>query len=454
MWRYLVLNSLWFTILFLVHFFGTSRSQRFVFICTWIVAGFLLTLGSVDPFAWLAYLLFSIVTYVTAGQFNRWTLGRVIALDNELEIAGRRAASSKAALAIKTEENTVTGRHANEILHLCDKMKEMSQSMDRLEVFLVFGEALSADFQFDCVKFVHFGDQARTPASPEAVYQLFYSDFNSLFDRSLYLKDRARASGEIFQFDRMVIEAVLKKERPIYFTERGDAGSDETFRLLPVGSPFLAHPIIIDKKVTGVLIVLGVKTKDIPIFSILTEACSEEMKRVRLYEKVQALAVTDGLTGVAVRRHLSERFDEEIERSKRHGHKLSFLMVDIDHFKNFNDRYGHLVGDAVLREVAETIKKSIREVDLVGRYGGEEFGVFLTDTDESGAFFVAERIRRAISDRAYRAYNEELNVTVSIGCATVSKVFDSAARVIDAADAALYQAKRQGRNRVHLSQID
>jgi diguanylate cyclase (GGDEF)-like protein len=454
MWRYLVLNALWFTILFTVHFFGTPRSRRFVFFSMWVAAGFLLTMGSVDPFAWTAYLLFSLVTYATAAQFNRWAFGRVVALDEELGVAGRRAAVAAEALAKKTQENAVTGRHADEILHLCDKMKEMSQSMDRLEVFLVFSEALSADFRFDCVKFVHFSDQATTPGTPEAVYQLFYSDLNPLFDRSLYLKERKRASGEVFGFDRMVIEAVLKKEKPLYFTERGEARSDEAFRLLPVGSPFLAHPIVIDKKVTGVLLVLGVKTKDIPIFSILTEACAEEMKRVRLYEKVQALAVTDGLTGVAVRRHLSERFEEEVVRSKRHAHKLSFLMIDIDHFKSFNDRYGHLVGDAVLREVAETIKKNIREVDLVGRYGGEEFGVFLTETDESGAFFVAERIRRAISDRAYRAYDEELNVTVSIGCATMSGAFDSALKVVEAADAALYQAKRQGRNRVHLSQID
>jgi diguanylate cyclase (GGDEF)-like protein len=203
----------------------------------------------------------------------------------------------------------------------------------------------------------------------------------------------------------------------------------------------------------GVLIVLGVRKNDIPVFSILTEACAQEMKRVRLYEKVQALAVTDGLTGVSVRRHLTDRFEEEMARSKKLGLKLSFLMVDIDHFKSFNDRYGHLVGDAVLKEVAETIKTNIREVDLVGRYGGEEFGVFLSETDESGAFFVAERIRRAVAEKNFRAYGENLSVTVSIGCATVEKGRETAPVVIDAADAALYRAKRDGRNRVHLSNI-
>ncbi|HET7091888.1 MAG TPA: GGDEF domain-containing protein, partial [Thermomicrobiales bacterium] len=103
--------------------------------------------------------------------------------------------------------------------------------------------------------------------------------------------------------------------------------------------------------------------------------------------------------------------------------------------------------------VAETVKRSIREVDLVGRYGGEEFAVFLIETDESGAFFVAERIRRAVAERTYRAYDEDLRVTVSIGCATRTRPEETPASILDAADAALYEAKRLGKNRVHLSSM-
>jgi diguanylate cyclase (GGDEF)-like protein len=123
-------------------------------------------------------------------------------------------------------------------------------------------------------------------------------------------------------------------------------------------------------------------------------------------------------------------------------------MIDVDFFKHFNDDYGHLVGDVVLKEVAQTIKKNIREVDLVGRYGGEEFGVLLIETGESEAFLVAERIRRSVEGKKYKAYDENLKITVSIGCATYSASLFEASLLIDSADAALYQAKRMGRNRV------
>ena len=154
-----------------------------------------------------------------------------------------------------------------------------------------------------------------------------------------------------------------------------------------------------------------------------------------------------------MRRHLIERLEEEIDRSKRFGFKLSFLMIDVDHFKHFNDQYGHLVGDVVLKQVADSIKKNVREVDLVGRYGGGGVGVLFIDTDEEGAVFVAERIRKAVSERAFKAYDENLKATISIGCSTFSQKINAVDLLVDTADSALYQAKRQGRNKVCLSTI-
>ena len=123
-------------------------------------------------------------------------------------------------------------------------------------------------------------------------------------------------------------------------------------------------------------------------------------------------------------------------------------MIDIDHFKHFNDEYGHLVGDVVLKQVAQTLRKNVREVDFVGRYGGEEFGVGLIETDASTALLVAQRIRRAVQEAVYLAYEERLKVNVSVGCATVPASHGTLRALVDAADTALYQAKRLGRNRV------
>ncbi|HXV18877.1 MAG TPA: GGDEF domain-containing protein, partial [Candidatus Omnitrophota bacterium] len=256
----------------------------------------------------------------------------------------------------------------------------------------------------------------------------------------------------LFPFDQKICETVFRQQSTFQAGDR-DGGAQESIRLWPDFLPFVAQPIFIHNKIFAVLIILGVEKEDVQRLSILTEGFASEAQRVKLYEKVEKLAITDGLTGMVVRRHLVERLEEEMDRARRFGFKLSFLMIDIDYFKNFNDQYGHLVGDVVLKQVSETIKKNVREIDIVGRYGGEEFGVLLVETDESGAFFVAERIRRAIADRPFRAYDENLRVTISVGCSTHSPALNDVNLLIEAADSALYQAKRQGRNRVCLSHL-
>ena len=123
-------------------------------------------------------------------------------------------------------------------------------------------------------------------------------------------------------------------------------------------------------------------------------------------------------------------------------------MIDIDYFKDFNDRYGHIVGDAILRELSRAIQETIRQIDLIGRYGGEEFSIILSETDKDAARLAAERIRKAIEDRHIRVYGEELKITVSIGISTYPYDGEDIERLIDKADSALYQAKQAGRNRV------
>ncbi|GEM_PF-684077 len=454
MWRYLILNGLWFAILFFVHFFGTPRSRLFVLAAIPALAVYAVFQPGVDPFVWFFYFVSSLTVFWGAYQFRRWSLTRSFALDEELTITTKRLDAERFELASAAGETDLIQRQANQISMLCDKIKEMSQSLDALETFLVFGEALSRGFRFDCLKLIFFKEsEDKAVCEPEELYQLFQSDFQGVFDRSVFLKDRARLRGELFAFDRKIMGVLSKNGRPFYFIDPSRHSYGDYPGLFTEGSPFMAYPVFVDRRLTAALIILGLRAEDIPIFSVLTESFIAEIERIKLYEKVGMLAVTDGLTGISVRRHLLERLQDEVERSRRLELKLSFLMVDVDDFKHFNDQYGHLVGDVVLKEVAETIRRSIREVDLVGRYGGEEFGVFLIETDESGAFFVAERIRRAIADRTYKAYDEDLSVTVSIGCATRSGLTGDAAALIESADAALYKAKYLGKNRVHLASM-
>lgn len=206
----------------------------------------------------------------------------------------------------------------------------------------------------------------------------------------------------------------------------------------------------INKAPRGYLVTKGIKEADRYKFHILSQQFLLGMKRAILYQSVQELAISDSLTGLFSRRYYLERFKEEIERSQKFGYKFSCLMLDIDNFKDYNDRYGHLVGDAILKEMARTVKENMRQIDLVGRYGGEEFLIILTETDKEKARLAAERLRQSVEQQRIRVYDEDLMVTVSIGISTYPDDGKEIEPLIDNADTALYEAKRTGRNRVCL----
>ncbi len=447
MWKYLVLNNLWFSILFLVHFVGSEKDRRLIFISIFALATYLAVKTPIDPFAWGYYVVFSALVFYGAHQFRQWVYARSVIVEDEIDLASRELGRSQHELTEKTLEAELLERRAAEITGLYDKVKEMSRSLDQFEVFLIFGEALAENFEFQTLKLVRFDEENLGMIRSEEVYELTSQDFQGIFDRKALLKNRERVRSTLFSGETKIFNHIFK-------TQKAMLGED--FRQI-FSNPLMqdksiaAYPMLVNRKIFSILMLTGLKARNVRLLNILIERFVSEMERVKLYESVETLAITDGLTGVYVRRHLMDRLMGELDRSKRFGFKLSFLMIDIDYFKRFNDNYGHLVGDVVLKQVADSIKSSVREVDMVGRYGGEEFAVLLIETDENLAMMVAERIRRSIEERAFKAYDEKLKVTVSIGCSTYA-YYDStdAAMIIDAADSALYQAKRQGRNRVCL----
>lgn len=180
-----------------------------------------------------------------------------------------------------------------------------------------------------------------------------------------------------------------------------------------------------------------------------------ELKRAR--DSLAQLAVTDSLTGIANRRRFDEVLQLECERLSRLQKPLSLIMIDIDHFKNFNDVYGHVIGDKCLVQVAHAIKDNLmRPADLAARYGGEEFACILPHTDQNGAVAIAERIRMAVENLTIPNHptQDVNNVTISLG--VISGVFGTQfhlTEIIRLADQELYQAKIKGRNRVCCNQI-
>lgn len=169
----------------------------------------------------------------------------------------------------------------------------------------------------------------------------------------------------------------------------------------------------------------------------------------RDFEQQYRLATTDGLTELYNHRYFQEQMKRQIENSKRYENEFSLIILDIDFFKKFNDTFGHQAGDAVLRQVAQTLRKNVRATDIVCRYGGEEMSIILPNTERDVAYSTAEKICKRVSDRKFKLVNDkETSVTISLGVATFPYDGDSASSIIEAADKRLYNAKHNGRNQV------
>lgn len=189
------------------------------------------------------------------------------------------------------------------------------------------------------------------------------------------------------------------------------------------------------------------------IYDVTDEAVNKrELKLAN--EKLEALSRIDRLTLLYNRGFWEEALVKEFKRQQRSHSCSSLLMFDIDHFKKINDKYGHQAGDAALRFVAKMIKRALRGSDVAGRYGGEEFGVTLVDTDIAGAKLFAERFRLGIENAVIHYEGLEIKMTISIGIAAFSAKFSNHQQWIEAADKALYLSKKAGRNTINVAKSD
>ena len=228
--------------------------------------------------------------------------------------------------------------------------------------------------------------------------------------------------------------------------------------LEPVSMAIL--PLIRNRKLVGSLnlgsyqkgrFVEGSATNFFQQFTSVVAICIENALN---QERIKQLGLIDPLTGVHNRRYFDQRLDEEINSAARSHKPISCLFLDIDHFKSFNDQYGHQIGDKVLQEVAGIIKAQMRRSDVMARYGGEEFAAILTNTDTKLATEIAERIRYIIADSEYElSETVKTSITISIGIASLLPEHDcdideTGQKLIARADSALYEAKDKGRNQV------
>jgi diguanylate cyclase (GGDEF)-like protein len=222
---------------------------------------------------------------------------------------------------------------------------------------------------------------------------------------------------------------------------------------LPPGMQPLRLPLTLEENLLGILWVWGkdFRKSDLPIMSIFAKQIGVSLERARLFQEVQSLALTDPLTGLHNRRSIFELGRVEFLRAERMDRPFSCMMLDLDHFKQINDNYGHHAGDQILQEFANRCLNSVREVDLVGRYGGEELIIIMPETDLTEALPIAERLRASVCENPVQLAGQELCITVSIGVAQKDQNTLRLETLVARADQAMYIAKHKGRNRVATS---
>lgn len=248
-------------------------------------------------------------------------------------------------------------------------------------------------------------------------------------------------------------EAINRNRVPIFLANAKEYRPFEALGPLNCGKSWLGVPLLGRGQVFGYLSLYAQTpgkygNEHSRLAEIFSNEASIAIENARLFQQVQQMAVTDELSGYYNRRHFYKLVDLELARSRRYNHPVSLLMIDLDHFKEINDRYGHATGDQVLKNICNQISLAVRESDTLGRYGGEEFVLLLPETSLDKAVEVAERLCRMIE--AYRVVfnGSEISITLSIGVAAIGPDCKDSDSLFQQADLAMYQAKLAGRNRV------
>jgi diguanylate cyclase (GGDEF)-like protein len=240
----------------------------------------------------------------------------------------------------------------------------------------------------------------------------------------------------------LVVEDILKDFR---FSPEKEL--DKRFRSV------ICAPLTTEHKILGLLRADSVSTNafsqsDLRLLDIIADLSAVSLQNTILYKKVEDLAIHDSLTGLFVQKYFRERLQDEVKMALRNGMPLSLLLLDLDHFKTYNDTYGHQAGDLILRHISAILRSFAKKGDIVARYGGEEFTLLVPNKDKSNATKLAEEIRATIEKTPLSLRRQKTGITVSIGVATCPREATSLEEMVMLADTRLYRAKETGRNRV------
>lgn len=256
--------------------------------------------------------------------------------------------------------------------------------------------------------------------------------------------------------DDKVMNQILEKGESIFVPDLSKDSKPSFLATINKTGAVLVLPLVSEHEAILGVIVLhrdrpnSFSQREIEFLQFMATHAAGVIDKSILFQNTQELAYTDALTGVFNRRYFDQRFSREVVRARRYSRSLAVLMIDIDHFKKFNDTFGHLQGDVVLQNVASILENKLRRADILCRYGGEEFVVLLPEIDLHNAEIVAEKLRAAIMSNATleRPGMPRQHITISVGVAALPDSGSDGKEILNKADRALYKAKEGGRNKV------
>jgi len=342
---------------------------------------------------------------------------------------------------ILVEESKVLAQSLAEKESLYESVKELNNTMEFPKTLEVFSNLISRMTNFEEGWLIP-AVSSEVPDHSQSGYQLFRKEFP--------IPRKGNILNVLPDYQKMMFDLALKSKTPIFINNPAE---DQRLpqKSVPAGRGSLTGiGLFQEKKALGALVLEGCKKRDLETLEILSIQLSMEIQKTRLYEKVKNLSIIDGLTQTYQRRHFMVLLKDELKRLYQQKKTCSMLMIDIDHFKGFNDNFGHLVGDILLKELSASIQENLRPIDLVGRFGGEEFLIALPETSALEAIQIAQRIRSDIQTRNFVIHEKFFKLTISIGVSVYPDQSDNLDTLIEMADKALYQAKGSGRNQVVL----
>jgi diguanylate cyclase (GGDEF)-like protein len=340
---------------------------------------------------------------------------------------------------------TESRRKAQEFEALYQVSRTMASTLDLQNILTRISETVSSLLQAQAMSLMLLGPDGRT-LSTVAGYNLFEEGLPRATE------SRSGASPSL---------VAVREKRPVTVS---DIRTDQAYEAWLTTAEdrgftsFLAIPLIVQDRALGCMNLYMIEPHEfapdeIQLLSTFASQAAVSIENARLFEEARQLAITDPLTGLANHRQFYDQLAREFRRAHRYQRPLTLLMLDLDRFKAFNDRYGHLAGDQALRETADVLRQNARSVDILARYGGEEFAIILPETDLSRATAHAERIRSAVATHVFLSEETGLEhqVTVSIGVATLTATAQKIEALVHDADQALYRAKAAGRNRLAMA---